>query len=140
MSTAEHREHSGPTARHDQPPAPDDAQDFADADRGFLARLDPCVITVTLDGDPRALLTFGALPDEPDPAFPIVTPQERADRGADGAPAVRDGPGAGHSRPDLPPRTSGPSLSQSSQRARPAGYIIDLDARGGLRRGTEWHT
>lgn len=30
--------------------------------------------TVTLDGDPQALVTFGALLDKPDPAFPIVTP------------------------------------------------------------------
>ncbi|MFE1173937.1 alkyl sulfatase C-terminal domain-containing protein [Streptomyces sp. NPDC058773] len=30
--------------------------------------------TVTLDGDPQALLTFGTLLDRPDPDFPIVTP------------------------------------------------------------------
>ncbi|MEU8997801.1 hypothetical protein AB0C95_23740 [Streptomyces caniferus] len=102
MSTAEHREHSGPTARHDQPPAPDAAQDFADADRGFLARLDPCVIK---DADGRV---------------------------------VWDNDAYAFLAEDCPP--SGPSLSPTSPRARPAGYIIDLDARGGLRRGTEWHT
>ncbi|MFJ9471146.1 alkyl/aryl-sulfatase [Streptomyces caniferus] len=78
MSTAEHRDHSGPTARHDQPPAHGDTQDFADADRGFLARLDPCVIKdadgrVVWDNDAYAFLAE----DCPPTAHPSLWRQSR---------------------------------------------------------------
>ncbi|MGX1761168.1 alkyl/aryl-sulfatase [Streptomyces lydicus] len=64
MSTADYSE---PTARTDQPLAWDDAQDFADADRGFLGRLDPGVVRdadgrIVWDNDAYAFLAGDCSP------------------------------------------------------------------------------
>ncbi|MGW7489076.1 alkyl/aryl-sulfatase [Streptomyces sp. NPDC054786] len=75
MSTADISE---PTAHHDQPPARDDAQDLADADRGFVAGLDPCVVR---DADGRVVWdndAYAFLADEcPPTAHPSLWRQSR---------------------------------------------------------------
>jgi alkyl sulfatase BDS1-like metallo-beta-lactamase superfamily hydrolase len=52
-----------------------DTRDFEDADRGFLGRLEPCVVTaadgrVVWDNDSYGFLAG----DAPDPGFAIITP------------------------------------------------------------------